>query len=202
MARSPSRARVPVEQLAQYARLVFGEQPARLLLLVAFIRTKMTFAVFDRAGLFVSDSFDVNDNPLLFIRIVSMMFLDREHLGFDPLFDYTPVDGEPSRTITINGETYDVQELLYTQSMIRGRGTVCLSVKPKNREWVDVTGQLREPRILDELNDVPGITRQQNSVDYRTRQDFDRLKKAEKECIQERNNQSARIKTTNRFEWY
>lgn len=223
----------PVEQLAQYARLVFGEQPDRLFLLgVTIIRTKMTFVVFNRSGLFVSDSFDVNEHPLRFVRVVAMMFLDREYLGFDPRFDYTPVDGKPSRTITVNGETYNVQEILYIESVIRGRGTVCLSVKPKKgsenlvvkSSWVDVTRQLREPQILEDLKDVPGITRLQNSetVDYRTRTDFDgtkvrevtipqlsgkedrrtrqtmnqtinRRKKEKEKVIQERNEQSERI---------
>lgn len=195
----------PVEQLAQYARLVFGAQPDRFFMLgVAIIRTTMTFVVFNRSGLFVSDSFDVHEEPLRFMRVVAMMFLGREYLGFAPRFDYTPVDGNPSRTITVNCEAYEVEEILYTENVIRGRGTVCLSVKPKDggenlvvkSSWVDVERQPREPEVLADLKDVPGITRLKNSetVDYRTRLDFDNLKEAkEEDLVQERKDQLERI---------
>ena len=113
------------------------------------------------------------------------------------------MDGKASRTITVSGETYRVQNILYTESVIHGRGAICLSVKPENENnnhvvkssWIDVKRERREPELLGGLKDVPGISKLRNTetLSYRTRKDFDNLPNAKELWVNERERQSARM---------
>lgn len=159
----------PEEKLAHSARLVFGAQPDRVYVLGVTVHNNiLSFVVFNRGGLFISDRFDVHTNPERLIRIVGgMMFADRKHMGFDPTMKLTRVNElEPFNPyITVDGDSYDIVDTIYIECVIRGRATVCFKVKGKGGKvfvvksgWVDVSRREKEPAILKELKGVPGIT--------------------------------------------
>ena len=159
-------------QLAHSARLIFGTQPDRRFVLGFTVhRQTMTFVVFNRAGLFCSDAFNVHEHPERLIHVVGgLMFADREHIGFDSTLKFTRFDetGEFKRTIKVNGNIYDICEVLHVENVIRGRATACFKVKriEDDKEkfyvikngWVDESRDLKEPTILKELKEIPGIT--------------------------------------------
>ena len=186
----------PIEQLAHSARLVFGAQPDRQFVLGFTIhQNAMTFVVFNRGGLFSSDTFDVHSEPERLINIIGgMMFADREHIGFDSTMKITQFnEDEPlDPTVEVNGHTYDICEILHVENVIRGRATVCLKVKRvvdnkgkfyvvKNG-WVDERLALKEPAILEKLEGVPGVVQivESEMLDGCT---SDELKKCDGKCL-------------------
>ena len=170
-----------LEELAEGARLIFGSQPDRDYVL-GFIthQDNMMSVVFNRSGVFISDAFDVDENPERLIRIVGGMVLaTREQMGFNPTMKITPYgDTEPHTPyVEVNGNRYEVVQLLHLECVIRCRATVCFKVKKKvvvedengvtverdkffvvKNGWVDYSRE-KEPSILQALNEksVKGI---------------------------------------------
>lgn len=164
--KSGNNAGKPVEQLAQSVRLIFGTQPDRTFVMgVVVDQDKMTFTVFNRSGIFLSDEFNVHERPERLIRIVAgMMFADRNHIGFDRTTKITTFDElEPfDPYIEVNGNRYFIVETLHVESVIRGRATVCYTVISDGMiyvvktGWVDET-RTKEPDILRKLEGILGV---------------------------------------------
>ena len=153
-------------QLAQTARLIFGAQPDRRFVLgLSLINSKMTLYVFNRGCIMSADTFDVHQQPERLIRIVAgFMFANREYLGFDKKMEITEVDGQCSGTVTINANTYVIEEVLHVEDVLRGRATVCLRVTRDGQTcvvknaWVDASREVKEPQILQKLEGVENVT--------------------------------------------
>ena len=168
-----------MEELAQGARLIFGTQPDRIAV-VGFIihQDNLVFVIFNRSGVFMSDPFDVDKNPERLIRVVGgMIFATREQIGFDPTIKITPYNETAPFIpyVEVNGNKYEIVQLLHVECVIRGRATVCFRVKKKvdknvvsagrdkhfvvKTGWVNHSQKLKEPDILKTLNErgVKGI---------------------------------------------
>ena len=201
-----------VSQLAQSARLLFGAQPDRNFVLgVLVVRDKVSLVVINRAGLFLSDFFNIHEHPERFVRIVAgLMFTDRQELGFDKTIVYTPfgdIDGS-QRHIEVNGDRYDIVEVLHTESVIRGRGTVCFKVKKDDQffviknGWVDKTREVQEPGILEQLHkcNIPNVTKIKSSQTstVTTRDEYDKC--VELKYVRKRKAEEKPLKLDNRMQ--
>jgi hypothetical protein len=154
-----------IVQLAQSVRLIFGAQPDRRFVLgVGVCNDDMALCIFNRGGLLCSNWFDVHESPVRFVRIVAgLTRVNREGLGFDPTMDLTTVDAETKRTVTVNGNVYNVEKVTHCEGVIRGRATLCLKVKREGKThvvknaWVDTSRAVRESQILEHLSGVKGV---------------------------------------------
>ena len=173
--KSGSSAGQTIEQLAHYARLIFGEQPDRMHVLGFGVhQDKLFYTLFNRAGVFTSDGFNVHKNPDRLIRVVAgMMFAGRETIGFDPTMKLTQFDEteEFECYIEVGENKYAIVGLLHVESVICGRATSVYKVKnPKAKQgdsdeflvvkngWVD-SSRTKENETLAELADIPYIPR-------------------------------------------
>ena len=138
-------------RLAQYSRLMFGDDYARRFnLLFSLIKDEMALFLFDRAGVLGSKRFNVHKDPKNLLRIVLGLALAEDYfVGLDPSFFIK----DAKRFVKLNNEEYEILETLHLQSVIRGRGTVALRVlvDPENGtegvikdQWVDVTRDRHE----------------------------------------------------------
>jgi hypothetical protein len=50
--------------------------------------------------------------------------------------DLTTVDAKTRRTVTVNGNVYDVEKVICCEGVIRGRATLCLKVKRDGKTHV------------------------------------------------------------------
>ncbi len=152
-------------QLAQSARLIFRHQPNRRFVLMSFLNGPRIFlVVFDRSGVVCSTGFDIHDHPELFLRIVlGFTFAEPKELGFDPT---VTLDKNNKGLICVGDVQYIIDDVIYVEGVIRGRGTVCYRVHHESQptsylvakdSWVDTSREERECNILMLLGGVPGI---------------------------------------------
>ncbi|KLO05489.1 hypothetical protein SCHPADRAFT_896216 [Schizopora paradoxa] len=155
-----------IYQLSQSARLMFRHQPHRQFIICAFlIGEKITLVIFDRSGAVKSTSYDIHKNPIAFVRIVTLIFLaDMTTLGFDETINLKNGEGD----LYVGKNRYIIDDIIYVEGVIRGRGTVCYNVHPPGNKklkyvvkdsWVDVSRRLREHHVLKRLANVKGIVR-------------------------------------------
>ena len=112
--------------LAQYAREVFRTQDRRFVLGFTLCGSMMRLWHFDRSGSSGSTSFDINEDGLLFVRIMLGYYLmNDEQLGFDPTI--RSVDGKRWIDITRHGKTERlfIEEDVRNHAAIVGRATRC-----------------------------------------------------------------------------
>ena len=153
------------EQLSQTTRLTFGAQPDRRFVLgISLVNSNMSLVVFNRGFMLASETFDIHKNPERLVRIMAgFMFADRKFLGFDPSMEVTEVDGQCSRTVTVNSNVYDIEDIIHVEDVVRGRATVCLKVTRNGGTyvvkdaWVDPSRQMKEPELMKKLDGVEGV---------------------------------------------
>ncbi|TDL29062.1 hypothetical protein BD410DRAFT_892437 [Rickenella mellea] len=147
-------------ELIHCARLMFGHQvDRRFVLAVKLFGTTMSLMVLNRSGTVASADFDVHKRPELFLRVaIGLLFLDRTSMGYDPTIS-------PARdTIQVNTNTYHIKSIIYQESVVRGRGTVCLEVEKDGQTfvikdyWLDDSRGNKEWTILDDAKDVDHVT--------------------------------------------
>ncbi len=153
------------EQLSGCARLIFKNQPNRRKVFgVLLVGDEMTFCVFDRSGKVTSPSFNIHEKPELFLRvIVGLCYIDRETLGVDQTIN---LEGPKENwTVEVKGKKYPIQKVVYTEGVIRGRGTACYEVRLESGKsalvkdsWVDMS---RDEGEVDTLKSFANIDHSQ-----------------------------------------
>ncbi|KAI5894636.1 uncharacterized protein SCHCODRAFT_02571246 [Schizophyllum commune H4-8] len=122
----------------------------------------------DRSGCLRSEVFDLNANPVLFLRIVlGLIFLSEEYIGCDPDFKTTPTG---DRIIKIGRSSYQILERVDKDAGIRGPGSVrwrCqriqgdkkLEIVDVKSSWVDRSREHTEDVYLKRANEskVQGV---------------------------------------------
>lgn len=180
-----------LETIAHSASAIFLAQPDRRFVLSVSLReSMMTFAVFNRSGVFMSDVFDVHQEPERFIRIVAgMTFTDRDHIGLDRTMCLTDFDGPSEGYVEVDRKKYKILEILHVDDRIRGKSTVCLKVQRRRKVyvlkkyWGDARAGMTEVDIMTELEGVEGVsklvayefTNSANGMTDKTRVDIDKL---------------------------
>ncbi len=151
-------------QVADEARLIFNSQLNRRYV-VGFILTGTLLSVIglDRSGLVASKPFDINEEPGLFLHvIVGSLYLDEYQFGLDPTIRITD---SKSKEIEVDGEWFDIIDVIHIEGGLRGRGTVCYHVRKGDKDyivkdrWVDVRHAEREANILKKLSGLKHIPR-------------------------------------------
>jgi hypothetical protein len=68
--------------------------------------------------------------------------------------DLTTVDTESKKSVTVNGNVYNVEEIVHYKPVIRGRATLCLKVKRDGKTRVVKNAWVEEldPRAKFEEN--------------------------------------------------
>ncbi|KAH8113473.1 hypothetical protein DFH11DRAFT_1510273 [Phellopilus nigrolimitatus] len=158
---NPVAFQAAYEELLNYARLIFASQPNRRFVLgMAILGDYATFFYFDRAGVISSDRFHIHENPEKFLRvIVGFLFASNTDLGYDPTIFLKDGKG----FITVKGKKYEIERIIYVESSLRGRGTVCyLAILDGKKyvikdSWVDISRQSPEHQILKQLRGVAGV---------------------------------------------
>ncbi|KAH8112638.1 hypothetical protein DFH11DRAFT_1744852 [Phellopilus nigrolimitatus] len=151
-------------QLLQYARMVFAAQQNRRFVLGVILTgdDRMTFFVFDRAGVLSSERFNIMDEPEKLIRVVAgFLFAENIDLGYDPTIYHR--DGE--RFILFKQVEYKIKEIIYAESSVRGRGTNCFLVEHEGEDavikdsWVDNSRNTFEHIIMEKITGVGGVAK-------------------------------------------
>lgn len=153
-----------IYQLAQSVRLIFRHQPTRRFVLASFlIGEEITLVVFDRSGTVKSAGFNIHKEPKAFVHIIAgIMYADLTTLGFDP----TVVLAEGKGHLFVGNNKYIIDDVLYMEGVIRGRGTTCYKVHLERDEtvhyvvkdsWVDMSQEEREEEILAAIAGMPGV---------------------------------------------
>lgn len=111
----------------------------------------------------MSEAIDVNAHPEQFLHILlGTTYADDVSLGYDPTISWE------EKQITVNSKHYSIEEVLYVEEVIRGRGTVCYKVHPDDDpsvtyvvkdSWVDTSREEREEEILTKLAETDGVPR-------------------------------------------
>ncbi|KAH8112636.1 hypothetical protein DFH11DRAFT_1511626 [Phellopilus nigrolimitatus] len=158
------------KQLQQDARMVFDAQQNRRFVLGIILDgdNRMTFFVFDRAGVLSSEKFNIMEEPEKLIRVVAgLLFAEYIDLGYDPTMYHR--DGE--RLILFKQVEYKVKKIIYAESSIRGRGTNCFLVEHEGEDavikdsWVDDSRNTFEHEIMKKITGVGGVAK---IVDHET----------------------------------
>lgn len=147
-----------LDQLQEYSRLIFRHQPHRRYVISAVILgSNMQLMVFDRSGCLATSLFNIDDEPIKFLRvIIGLLLIDDGRLGLDNTIRFMT---RSQGTILVGGESYDFDDVLYVESVIRGRGTACYKITKESEthlvkdSWVDDSRDYKEGQILDFLGD-------------------------------------------------
>ncbi|KAH8109274.1 kinase-like domain-containing protein, partial [Phellopilus nigrolimitatus] len=139
----------------------FTSQPYRRFVLgMAIFRDYVTFHYFDRAGVIASDTFNIHEHPEKFLRIViGFLFSSKTELGYDNSI----VVENGSLFITVKDKKFRLEQHIYAEPCIRGRGTACYLASLDGKQyvikdsWVDDNRQSPEQQILKHLHGVAGV---------------------------------------------
>ncbi|KAL5522096.1 hypothetical protein ACEPAF_1953 [Sanghuangporus sanghuang] len=148
-------------RLAQYSRLMYGSHEGRrFTLLFSLIDDNIALYKYDRSGVLISKVYNVHHAPMTFMRIIVGLALGEDYfLGFDPSFFSR--DGKDY--VELNDKAYEIVEVIYRHSVIRGRGSVVLHVIDEETgedlaikdQWVDTAREKKEDywlRLLEARN--------------------------------------------------
>ncbi|TFY76453.1 hypothetical protein EWM64_g7557 [Hericium alpestre] len=131
--------------LKEDARLTFGHQANRRYVVgLTLCGAQLRVSLFDRRFIYV---------------LGSLVFGDNTALGYDPTINLT---SDP-QTIQVQGETYEILDVVHIASVIRGRGTVCYRVTRDGQNfiikdyWADTARQSNEAELLKEAIDISGL---------------------------------------------
>lgn len=122
-------------QLRQDAYFAFSSQCNRRYFLgISFCGTKVALSLFDRSGCVHSKYFDVDEEPLTFIRLVAGLSSgSNTAIGYDPTITCDS-KGDPT-SIRIESQEYAVVRTEFIGDMIRGRGTVCYHARRNGTDY-------------------------------------------------------------------
>ncbi|KLO05544.1 hypothetical protein SCHPADRAFT_788180, partial [Schizopora paradoxa] len=119
----------------------------------------LSIVAFDRSGVVASRPINIHQEPALFLHIiVGCLFLDVYEFGLDPT-----VHPELVGEIEVDGEWFDIVDIIHVEGGLCGRGTVCYYVRKdgvyyiiKDR-WVVVGKGDKEAKILKSLEGLKHI---------------------------------------------
>lgn len=151
------------KELSQDAYFTFSTQcNRRYVLSISFCDVSAGLSLFDRAGGIHSESFDINMEPVRFIRLIAGLALtDNVVIGYDPTINLDS-DGRP-RLIDVGANQYEIVNTEFISDMVRGRGTVCFRARREGVEyaikdaWMDTALPHSEADMLRAATGVTGI---------------------------------------------
>lgn len=117
------------ETLPQKVYIMFAAQDNRHFVpALSLYRRQFRLTVFDRSGVVHSPDFNINDDQLILLHIlVALMFGEEELIGYDMSMGMD--DMGQVKTVTMNGQVYNVTEKLFAAPTLRGRTTKCWSAQ-------------------------------------------------------------------------
>ncbi|KZT22806.1 hypothetical protein NEOLEDRAFT_1031523, partial [Neolentinus lepideus HHB14362 ss-1] len=151
-------------QVVESARIIFEAQDDRRFIPgISVLGFRILLHIVDRAGEICSTEFNMNEEPLSFLRvIIGFMFASKETLGFDSAFSKIE-DG--TRCITVDGTTYKIVERVYHSHSIRGRGTSCWHATHDGKSyaikdcWQDISRASTEADLLKRVQGLKGVSK-------------------------------------------
>lgn len=146
--------------LAQGARILRFTHPNRTHVIgISILQTHFIITKFDHSGAVSSRTFDLQKDPAEFLQaIIGVLYVPLHALGMDPTVQ---LDDHNRGRIKAGKKWYDVEDVLYVEGVIRGRGTVIYRVQDGKDilivkdAWIDKSRDLTEEEVLNELVDVP-----------------------------------------------
>lgn len=152
---------VAIFQCAGGARMIFNSQLDRRYVMGYTLTGEfVTVIAFDRSGWVASSPFNIHEHPGLFLRVVvGSLYLDESKYGLDPTVD---IRGEEKR-IEVDGEWYDIVDVIHVEGVLRGRATICYHVQKDGQDyvvkdcWVDLSRQDKEADILEKLKGLEHV---------------------------------------------
>ncbi len=144
-------------KLAQAARLHlrYTSPALRFSLGVAIFGTACTLVVCDRAGMLISEPFDVHGDPEVFLRVMmGLLYVDRAYLGFD-----TNISNDDKVLTTNDGGRWCIVERLCAPFEICAKGTVVAKVEQEVGGKVCVVKDCWKPRgePMSEVEILEGV---------------------------------------------
>ncbi|TDL15327.1 hypothetical protein BD410DRAFT_691355, partial [Rickenella mellea] len=125
---------------------------------ISLLGTTMSLTVFNRSGAITSASFDVHEQPELFLRVaIGILFLPDAYLGYDQTVDLI------NNEIYVKGMKYQIDSIIYQEPSLRGRGTICFKVYVNGKlyvikdSWVDMSRAVKEWELLDEIKGIANV---------------------------------------------
>lgn len=155
-------------QLGHTARLLSRIQPNRMHVLgTLIVNSQITLVIYDRSGAVRSETYDMDEQPELFLAIVlGFMYANGAEMGFDPTVRLDKGMKTGEMQLCENKKWYPIVDVLHVEGTIHGRGTVCYKVtNPHNNEWdeavvkdcwADTTRDLPEDYNLAQIQGVEG----------------------------------------------
>lgn len=152
-------------RLAKISLEVFHCQPDRRFFIgISIVGSSALLAVFNRSGMFLSDTFNIHHQPERFVRLVmGVAFVNRTGLGYDPSVHITPFEGSRGGFVRVNKVSYNIVETIHVSETIVGRATLCLKVRRLGRtfviknSWLEPEYATREIDSLSSLREVRGV---------------------------------------------
>ncbi|TRM56473.1 hypothetical protein BD626DRAFT_440972 [Schizophyllum amplum] len=151
-----------LRRLSSGAANVFASQQDRLFHVgLVLAGDVIQLACYDRAGLVTSTPYSINDNPVIFVRIVmGLTLLDKGYGGKDP----TIVSRDGRRFVTVGSLEYEIMETLSFSKDIDGR-TTCWRCRLPNSDqdfvvktvWADKERCKPEGELLNMARNVDGV---------------------------------------------
>ncbi|KLO03946.1 hypothetical protein SCHPADRAFT_793713, partial [Schizopora paradoxa] len=125
----------------------------------------LSLVAFDRSGVVASRPINIHKEPALFLHIIiGCLFLNVNEFGLDPTVHSDSKEPPLVGEIEVDGEWYDIIDVVHVEGGLCGRGTVCYYVRRngvyyivKDR-WVVVECAEKEAKILESLqgsNHIP-----------------------------------------------
>lgn len=148
-------------QCAGAARMIFNSQLDRRYV-VGYTLTGEWLSViaFDRSGWVASEAFNINEEPDLFLHVVvGSLYLDNEKYGLDPTIRLR----QGKKEIEVDGDWYEIIDVIHVEGVLRGRATICYHVRKDGQDyvvkdcWVDASRTDREADVLEKLKGLKHV---------------------------------------------
>lgn len=155
-------------QLGHTARLLSRIQPNRMHVLgTLIVNSQITLVIYDRSGAVRSETYDMDDQPELFLVIVlGFMYANNAEMGFDPTIKLYKGMKTGEMQVFKDKKWYPIVDVLHVEGTIHGRGTVCYKItNPYGGDWkeavvkdcwADTTRDHPEDHNLAQIEGVEG----------------------------------------------
>lgn len=148
-------------QCAGSARMTFNSQLDRRYCLGYTLSGEwLSVIAFDRSGWVASPPFNIHEDPGMFLHVmVGSLYLEQKKFGLDPTVE---IRGE-SKRIEVDGEWYNIIDVIHVEGVLRGRATICYHVRKDGQDyvvkdcWVDASRTDREADILEKLKGLEHV---------------------------------------------
>lgn len=105
----------------------------------------------DRAGIVVSNAYNIHTDALQLVRILTALVLgDSFLMGYDPTMRRGP--GGDIISIMVDGDEYRVVKKLFSSTSLRGRATRCWHVERDGEQFVIKDSWIHEGRTSSEID--------------------------------------------------